>query len=110
MTFSTLIFCALGGAAGAGMRFLLSLANSKKFPTGTFISNMLASAIICAALKFDSAPLGDFLAAGLAASLSTFSSFVFEILEMLEKKRFLSCALYATLSIALGIFLASLLI
>lgn len=110
MTLSTLIFCALGGAAGAGMRFLLSIANTKKFPTGTFISNMLASAIICVALKIDSAHIGDFLAAGLAASLSTFSSFAFEILEMLEEKRLLSGALYATLSIALGIFLAILLI
>lgn len=108
MTLSTIFLCALGGAAGAGLRFLLSLANTKKFPAGTFISNMLASAIICAAVKLDSAALGDFLASGLAASLSTFSSFAFEILEMLEEKRFLSGALYATVSIALGIFLASL--
>lgn len=103
---SPLLYCAIGGSLGAGLRFLLSFANTKSFPVGTFAANLLATFLMCLAIKSADGLHLSFFSAGFAASLSTFSTFAFEIDDMIKNRRAFRAAFYAGLSVALGIAIA----
>ena len=103
---SPLLYCAVGGALGAGLRFLLSLANAKSFPMGTFTANLLATFLMCLAIKSADGLQLSFFSAGFAASLSTFSTFALEIDEMIKSRRFYKAIFYSASSVALGIAIA----
>lgn len=110
MTILSIFYCALGGALGSGLRQFLSFFNKKKFPYGTFIANLSATVLLCLFIESDNQTFNLFFSIGFAASLSTFSTFAFEIEEMLEKKEFSKSLLYATSSVFLGIIFAQILI
>lgn len=106
MTLLDAFYCAIGGALGAGLRYIISFANLKKFPLGTFLANIAATILLCLSLKFSNATLGLFLTAGLAASLSTFSTFAAEIDEMLKLKKHLRALIYAASSVICAVLIA----
>lgn len=95
--------CALGGAAGSALRYALSLPLDKKFPYGTLLSNILSSILLAAlAVKTNlNEEMSALLMAGFCGALSTFSSFAFQICNMLKEKNFVRAAIYvsSTLSI-----------
>ena len=110
---SEIISVAIGGAIGAIYRLLLSESLNSKirfFPLGTFLANMTASllaGIMTAEYKYAdiSASLLPFIDIGFCATLSTFSSLIWEISELLRLKKNRDAILYATLTTFCGAFL-----
>ncbi len=89
-----LLVC-LGGALGSGARYLVSTwaarALGPDFPRGTLIVNatgsFLLAAIMTASLSTDAVPpdLRLFLAAGIMGGFTTYSSFNYETLALLQQ-------------------------
>lgn len=89
-----LLVC-LGGALGSGARYLVSTwaarALGPDFPRGTLIVNatgsFLLAAIMTASLSTDAVPpdLRLFLAAGIMGGFTTYSSFNYETLSLLQQ-------------------------
>ena len=109
----TVAMVLLGGAIGAPMRYLTDLFIQAKhdsvFPWGTFTVNVLGSLIlgITAAVVTDLGPPAWVLAlvgTGFCGALTTFSTFGFETIRLLEEGSVLTavanCA--ASLMVALG--------
>lgn len=106
------ILVAFGGAAGAMARYWLSLAFNSAFgvrlPFGTFIVNITGSFVI----GFLMVLLGEQLAlnpnwrllfgVGFIGAYTTFSTFEYETLRLVEEGRFPSAALYVVLSLVVG--------
>ena len=107
-----IFLCAAAGGIASVLRFILSKSLDGEFPAGTLLANVLATlALALFVSKGALSPNAEaFVIAGFCGALSTFSSFAFQILEMLQKRRFLRAALYAslTVSICLGICAAAL--
>ena len=102
-----IFLCAGAGGIASAMRFVLSKKLDGEFPAGTLLANAIAT--IALALFVSKGALSPnveaFVIAGFCGALSTFSSFAFQILEMLQKRRFSLAALYISLtfSICLGV-------
>ena len=103
---------ALGGAAGAVLRYLAGLVPLREpfeFPVKTFAVNVvggfLIGAIAALALKGGriDARTALFLRTGLCGGFTTFSTFAFESVSLIEKGRVGVAALYVGLSAACGI-------
>lgn len=96
-------YAALGGAFGAVLRAALSEKFNPArtgFAWGTFSANMLASIILgiltaYAGANGMSTNAEMLLNAGFCATLSTFSSLVWEITQMIKKRAYRLCAAYA---------------
>lgn len=107
----SILAVALGGSAGALLRFLISSrldANKFDFPFGTFGANMLASFALGAVAEIAPAlPHSHlaqlFLGTGLCAALSTFSSLAWQLTEMVRQKRFAAAAAYAVATVCGGL-------
>jgi CrcB protein len=88
-----LIFVCLGGAAGSGTRYLVSLWAQQRFgpgfPYGTLIVNVVGcfviAAVMHAALQLDwPATLRLAITAGFIGGLTTYSSFNYETMQLLQ--------------------------
>jgi fluoride exporter len=107
-----LIIVAVGGAVGAIARYWLGVWISSKlpmqFPLGTFVINVTGSFIIGFFLTLT----GDritihsnwrlLIAVGFVGAYTTFSTFEYETLKLIEEGNVLSAALNVTLSVVLG--------
>lgn len=112
-----ILYVALGGAIGAGLRYGLGLAATRSlgpdYPYGTLAANVLGGflmGILAGWLAFKVSAASDspqtmrlFLGVGLLGGFTTFSSFSLEAFEMLERKAYASFAGYAFGSVALSI-------
>ncbi len=106
MSASALLLVAAGGAAGAVLRYLVSVQAlawfGAGFPWGTLAVNLAGSAAIGAlagiGLQGEARLL---LVAGLLGGFTTFSAFSLEVLLLWERSRLLAVA-YAAASVALG--------
>ena len=101
-----------GGLIGSVARYLvvvwLSGDGSARFPLGTFTVNIVGCFLIGLIAgfteRFELSPeLRLTLAAGFCAGFTTFSSFAFENIRLLQNKDYLTFALYTILSFALGL-------
>lgn len=110
----TLLFVVLGGAVGAPLRYLTDLLVQSKhdsvFPWGTLTVNVAGSAILGAVLASSSlghlsTDLVALLGTGLCGALTTFSTFGFETVRLLQEGSTVAAALNVTLSLVVG-FLA----
>lgn len=107
-----IVFVGLGGFIGASTRYLISLYASKiftsKIPIGTLSVNILGSLIIGIVMELTlktsliSPHMKLFLTTGFLGGLTTFSTFSYETMELIEKGELL----LAIFNIALNLLLS----
>jgi len=106
------LYIAVGGAAGAMARYgLTGVVQDRagfQFPWGTFLVNIVGSALIGTALRYlEATPTTPEVRAlvtiGLLGAFTTFSTFSYETVGLLERGAFASAASYAVGSVLLGI-------
>ena len=106
---TNLILIGVGGAIGSVVRYLGSLYVTKQFPSmlfpyGTFAVNVVGCIIIGTAYalseKFQwfSPSLRLFLVTGFCGGFTTFSTFAYENMQLLQRGNYTGFALYTTLS------------
>jgi CrcB protein len=105
----TFIFVGLGGAAGAILRYAISLIPYKgEFPVLTLITNFLGALLIgyvvgTAAKKGMSQNMMLFLKTGLCGGFTTFSTFSLEAYQLLQNHHYVYGVSYMILSVGLCI-------
>ncbi|GBD18264.1 Putative fluoride ion transporter CrcB [bacterium HR27] len=108
------LFVALGGALGATLRYLVTGWVQQRvdfFPWGTLAVNFLGSFLIGIVLEltlrgFLSSQARLFLAVGILGGFTTFSSFSWETLALLEDGDLVPALAYSGGSLLGGVFLA----
>ncbi len=107
----------LGGGLGSIFRYLIGLALNKNdflTPYGTFLVNVLGSLLIGLLAGYNLRNLNlshDYqalLIAGFLGGFTTFSSFAFENLVMIQNGRYLLFAAYFTTTLIVGLFAVAL--
>jgi CrcB protein len=110
----TLLLVVLGGAVGAPLRYLTDLLVQSKhdtvFPWGTLTVNVVGSGVLGAVLAAASTGrlpdgLVALLGTGLCGALTTFSTFGFETMRLLQEGSVLEAGLNVAVSLGAG-FLA----
>jgi len=109
------LFVALGGAVGALCRFVLSNAIASRstavLPLGTLAVNLIGAFLIGLLIVVVSEKLvvaahwRVFLIAGLLGSLTTFSTFSLELVEMINAGQWIAAASYILASVVLCVVL-----
>ena len=105
------LYVALGGAAGAVARFALAEWITARahgaFPWGTFAVNVLGSLVLGAVLgaypSSDAWAVRSLLAVGFCGAFTTFSTFGYELLVLLEARYYAAAAAYVGASLAAGL-------
>ncbi|HET8658965.1 MAG TPA: fluoride efflux transporter CrcB [Micromonosporaceae bacterium] len=111
----TVLLVALGAAVGAPLRYLVGRAvqarHESLFPWGTFIVNVAGSfllGVLAAAQLNTPAPVLAALGAGLCGTLTTYSTFGYETVRLLQEGARLTALLNALVSILAGLAAAGL--
>jgi CrcB protein len=106
----TWLLVALGGMAGAPLRYLVDVRVTARFgpgfPVGTLVANVAACALLglVAGLGLAaSSPTYVLLGTGLAGAMSTYSTFAFEIVRLAEEGRIGRAVGYAVASPVAGL-------
>lgn len=108
----TVVMVLLGGAIGAPLRYLTDLfvqsRHDSVFPWGTFTVNVLGSLVLGAtsAVIIDFAPPAWVLAlvgTGFCGALTTFSTFGFETIRLLEEGSVLAALSNCAVSLVVGL-------
>jgi CrcB protein len=104
----------LGGALGAPLRYVTDRLIQSKidsvFPWGTFAVNLVGSFVLGAVLGSASTLHPDvalFVGTGICGALTTFSSFTFETMRLLEDGSVLEAGLNTVGSVVLAVVAAS---
>ena len=107
------LLVAIGSMVGGVARYLCALGLARSttgaFPYGTFAVNVVGCLLIglvygCAErFEWFSPDLRLFLATGFCGGFTTFSSFAYENIELLQDKDYLTFAAYSCLSFILGL-------
>ncbi|MFM2359747.1 MAG: fluoride efflux transporter CrcB [Bacteroidota bacterium] len=107
------LFVASGGALGSMLRYATGLViNNKTFPLATLMVNIIGSFIIGVVLAMSekSAAFESqwkvLLASGICGGFTTFSSFSAENMQLIQQQKIALFAVYAGISIVLGILAA----
>lgn len=111
--FHAFILIALGGLSGSYCRYLIGVLFAKffstAFPFGTFVVNILGCLLIgifyglSRDFSWFSTHLSLLLITGFCGGFTTFSSFTYENINLLQTDNYLYFALYSILSFALGL-------
>lgn len=103
----SLLWVAIGGAAGSLLRFGCSRWLNGSFPYGTFAVNIAGSfliGILWATLsKQSDEPARLFLITGFCGGFTTFSAFSLEGVQMLQQEKFAAFFLYTFATIIFGL-------
>jgi len=106
-----ILLIAAGGAIGASLRYVLGLMALKLFGknsilTGTVFANLAgcfcAGFVLAMTVETDfimNSPGYLFFSTGIIGSLSTFSTFVFELVTLVKKRSYTQLAVYFTVQI-----------
>lgn len=105
------LYVFIGGALGALLRYVVSLLNSDTtaFPIGTLLANLTGATLmgflgILSLQYFRNNPhLKKAVTTGFLGALTTFSTFQFELVTMLNNQAFIQLFVYAIISYVLGI-------
>lgn len=107
------LLATLGGAIGAGARYLVNVAAALWLPAGfpwaTFLVNVVGSflmGIVAAALVptlGGSAAWRTFLATGILGGFTTFSAFSLDAFELMQRQQTMALAAYVAGSVLLSI-------
>jgi CrcB protein len=110
------LLVALGSMLGGVARYICSLEIAERyvseFPYGTFVVNIVGCFLVGtfygAAERFDwfSADLRLMLAVGFCGGFTTFSSFAYENVRLLQERDYVTFGSYALLSVMLGLVAA----
>jgi fluoride exporter len=108
----TVLFVVLGGAVGAPARYVLDRLVQQRvrgpFPWGTLTVNLLGSAVLGAMLGAGPPQVVTALVGtGFCGAFTTFSTFGYETVRLLEDGSFLEAGLNALGSVALGLLAAA---
>lgn len=112
----TLLLVLVGGAVGAPLRYLADLLVQSRhdsvFPWGTLTVNVVGSAILgcvlaAASLGQLSSSMVALIGTGLCGALTTFSTFGFETVRLLEEGSALEAGLNVTVSLVAGYLAAA---
>ncbi len=100
----------IGGALGAMMRYLLSVAipwKKDSFPYATFTINVVGSAAlgVFVAILASNQSAYLFIAIGIAGAFTTFSTFSIETMELIRHRKTNTAILYVSSTLS-GIFVA----
>ena len=102
---------ALGGSLGAVARYALSQWVVRRFPVGTFVVNLLGCFLIgllvalSVKTKWPGAVVQSFLIGGFLGSLTTFSTFAYQTLELSREQSLSLGALNLLGNVVLGLLL-----
>lgn len=108
-----LLLAMVGGAIGAGLRYLVNVACdtllTPGFPWATMIVNLVGSflmgAVIASLAPYfgGSQAMRTFLATGILGGFTTFSAFSLDAVNLFEREQFTALALYVLGSVLLSI-------
>lgn len=104
----TVLLVALGAAVGAPIRFLVDLAFKHRFgegfPWGTLLVNVVGSLVLGALMALPLSPeTMALLGTGLCGTLTTYSTFAYESVQLTRTHSRGRALLYVLASLALGI-------
>lgn len=107
---SPFLMVALGGALGAITRLIISQNFNKDLPWGTMLANILGSLLLgYLAAKWERSDIPSMvqflLMVGFCGSLTTFSTFIFELFTFMQKGEMIYGLIYIFLSIILAFLL-----
>lgn len=102
-----MLFVAIGGSIGSILRFYISITFAKR-PIGTWIANITGSIILAVSIYFYhidalSPALWLFLGVGFCGSYTTFSTFSYEVIQMIIQKEYRTASFYIMSSLFLSI-------
>jgi CrcB protein len=104
------LFVALGAAVGAPLRYLVDRAvqgrHDSLFPWGTFTVNVTGSLILgvlTGAAAAIPGPVTQLLGTGLCGALTTYSTFSFETIRLIEERARFSAVVNVVASIVAGL-------
>ena len=112
---SNLIWIAAGGAIGASLRYLSSITIKFIYPSfsfGTLFVNILGSFIIGLLMNYlenRNVPenfIRYFIIIGLLGSYTTFSTFSFEVIDLVNNRKIFISLIYILLSVSSCLFFA----
>ncbi len=109
MMLKNFILVGIGGTIGSLLRYFFAITiKHESFPFATFAVNIIGSFIIGIIMGIASkhAGFGEwrlFLATGICGGFTTFSSFSWECINMLEQQRYIAFTYYLTGSLFLGL-------
>lgn len=108
----TVLLVALGAAVGAPLRFLTDRAVQSRhrsaFPAGTLLVNVVACFVLGLVVAAAGSDVRALLGTGFCGALSTYSTFSFETMRLVENGRRGQAVANVVLSLALGLGAAAL--
>ncbi|MCR9127695.1 MAG: fluoride efflux transporter CrcB [Rhodobacteraceae bacterium] len=109
---TTFVSVALGGALGAGLRYLgglavLRMTGPQEFPVAVLSINVIGSALMGLCVAFAAqrgmGGFGPFLMTGVLGGFTTFSAFSLETVALIERGATGQAAIYVALSVGLSV-------
>ncbi|TDV44847.1 fluoride efflux transporter CrcB [Actinophytocola oryzae] len=104
----TVLLVAAGAAVGAPLRYLLDRAVQRRhesgFPWGTLTVNVLGCLVLGVLVGLPvAAPLSSLLGVGFCGALTTYSTFAYETLRLLQNRTYLLAVLNVVVSLLAGL-------
>ncbi|MGW5050935.1 fluoride efflux transporter FluC [Actinokineospora sp. NPDC004072] len=98
----TALWVALGAAVGAPLRYLADRAFGTRFPFGTLLVNVVGSALLGYLLTREATGLTTGLGVGFCGALTTYSSFSYQTLWLIEQRAIGLAGLNLAANLGLG--------